>query len=228
MAARLQIFSIALESGLAQTLSSCADRIGSTLDSFAQVISALSHSGLLRETLLERVAPQAGLTAAIIAAHSIDADSVLAAQASSAFIDIRAAKEGDASEACQALTHLAAVAIRSTFGVIPTAASVLSIAVLWDRRLAALIGISKETFIANTLVRQAILAVAVETAARAADRWQDRWHAEKVAVTNKAFSAETLVRVGIAGSIQAAGRSIASFPTLAGHAGERLRTRTGS
>jgi hypothetical protein len=70
--------------------------------------------------------------------------------------------------------------------------------------------------------------VAVETAARAADRWQDRWHAEKVAVTNKALSAETLVGVRIAGSIQATGGSITSFPTLAGHAGERLRTRTGS
>ncbi len=142
LAARLEIFSITLESGLAQTLSSCADRIGSTLDSFAQVISALSHSRLLRETLLERVAAQAGLTATIVAAHSVDADSVLAAQASSAFIDIRASKEGNASEACQALTHLAAIAIRATFGVIPTAASILSIAVLWDGRLAALIGIS--------------------------------------------------------------------------------------
>jgi len=127
---------------LAQTLSSCADRIGPTLYPFAQVISALSHGRLLRETLLKRIAPQACLTAAIVAAHSVDADSVLAAQASSAFIDIRAAKEGNASEACQALTHLAAIAIRPTFGVIPTAASVLSVAVLWDGRLAALIGIS--------------------------------------------------------------------------------------
>jgi len=130
LAARLQIFSIPLEAGLAETLPGRAHGIWAALHSLAQVVFSLGHRRLLGEALIERVAPHAGLAATVVAAHRVDADRVLAAQAAGALIHISAAKERNSGKASQAVARLAAIAIRPTFGIVPAAAGVLAIAVV--------------------------------------------------------------------------------------------------
>jgi hypothetical protein len=68
---------------------------------------------------------------------------------------------------------------------------------------AAFIGVAGHAVITVALVWEAVGTVAVDSAARGAERRQDGRHAQEVAVSDKPFLAETLARFAVTCSIEA-------------------------
>ena len=68
---------------------------------------------------------------------------------------------------------------------------------------AAFIGVAGHAVVTVALVWEAVGTVAVDSAARGAERRQDGRHAQEVAVSHKSLSAEALVGVGVTGRVEA-------------------------
>ena len=111
------------------------------------------------------------------------------------------ADERIASEAGLTLTHTNTGSSRNTLSVDSTLALCDGDVQLALR--AALVRVSSHSFVAVALVWEAICAVAVDSTAGGAKGREDGRHAEEVAVSHKAFPAETLARFAVTGSIEA-------------------------
>ena len=222
LTASRHVVGVSLEPGEAETLAVVTDSVRTAPLGGAEV----GDWGEVWQTGVERVSFVIWLTPTVEAADCVDADSILTTEVLTTLVDVETADESISIKARLTFADLTSVALSDTLSISSTLAGLDDVN-LHGVLSTSLVGITSEARVTLAGVGEAVLTVTVLPTAGTTDGWQDGRHAEEVPVSDESLSTEALVGVGVTGSVQSTGGRVTSLPTLAGDAGERLRTGDG-